>query len=132
MPYTLALDADRGLLDLRYHGVVSVAQRESAWREAKPMLRDSGIRRILIDLLDASATHEPLANTRAFVGALLREPILRESRTAFVSPPAHPANHLLEVQADAHHYPFSRFSDRAEAIAWLLGDAPPLGPNLGG
>ena len=126
MAYDLRLDHDRGLLDLRYHGVVSVAQRLDAWREAAPMLEASGVRRILIDLNEAIAAHEPLANMRQFVDRLTREPLLLQSRTAFVAPPVHPANHLIELLAAAHHYPFARFGDRDAAIAWLFGDEPPL------
>ena len=125
MPYDLNLDADRGVLDLRYHGVVSVTQRQDAWAQAKPMLEASGVRRILIDLTAAIAAHEPLGNARQFVDRLTREPILLQSRTAFVAPPVHPANHLIELLAAAHHYPFARFASRDEAITWLLGDAPP-------
>ena len=125
MPYDLSLDPDRGVLDLRYHGVVSVTQRQEAWAQAKPMLEASGVRRILIDLTAAIAAHEPLGNARQFVDRLTREPILLQSRTAFVAPPVHPANHLIELLATAHHYPFARFASRDEAIAWLLGDAPP-------
>lgn len=126
MPYTLQLDPARGLLDLRYHGVISVAQRLEAWTQTKPMLEASGVRRILIDLTTAVAAHEPLTNTRRFVERLTREPLLLQSRTAFVAPPVHPANHLIELLAAAHHYPFARFSERDAAIAWLFGDEPPL------
>ena len=126
MPYDLRLDTDRGLLDVRYHGVISVAQRMQAWEASKPMLAASGVRRILIDLTAAFAAHEPLANMRQFIDRLNREPLLLASRTAFVAPPVHPANHLIELVAAAHHYPFARFTDRAAAIAWLLGDEPPV------
>ena len=126
MPFSLQLDEANGLLDLRYHGVVSVAQRLEAWAQAAPLLEASGARRILIDLNEAVAAHEPLQNTQRFVNMLTREPILLQSRTAFVAPPAHPANHLVELLAAAHHYPFARFSDRAQAFAWLLSDEPPL------
>ena len=126
MPYDLQLDQARGLLDLRYHGVVSVEQRLQAWQEAAPLLQASGIRRILIDLLGAVAAHEPLAHTQQLVARLTHEPLLLASRTAFVAPPAHPANHLFEVLAAAHHYPFARFGDRESAVAWLLSDEPPL------
>ncbi|MGN6513692.1 MAG: hypothetical protein ACTHKZ_09020 [Lysobacteraceae bacterium] len=126
MPYTLHLDEANGLLDLRYRGVVSAAQRLEAWAESCPLLEASGIRRILIDLREAIAAHEPLQNMQRLANQLTREPILLQSRTAFVAPPAHPANHLFELLAGAHHYPFARFPDRAEAIAWLLSDEPPL------
>ena len=126
MPYDLDLDPDRELLDLRYRGVVSVTQRMEAWERAKPLLDRSGFRRILIDLSGAIAAHEPLLNTRRFVERLVREPLLLQSRTAFVAPPVHPANHLIELLAAAHHYPFARFGDRDTAIAWLLGDEPPV------
>ena len=126
MPYSLHLDASNGLLDLRYTGVVSAAQRFEAWSEAAPMLAASGARRILIDLTEATAAHEPLQNMQRFVNRLTHEPLLLESRTAFVAPPAHPVNHLVELLAAAHHYPFARFRDREAALAWLLSDEPPL------
>jgi len=127
MPYTLQLDEVRGLLDLRYHGVVSVAQRQRAADEALPLLRQSGLRRILIDLMQAVAAQDSIDDFRTFAARITGEPLFRQSRTAFVAPPVNYTNHLIEVLADAHHYPFSRFVDRDEAIAWLLGDAPTFG-----
>ena len=127
MPHTLRLDPGRTWLDLRYQGVVSVAERMQAWTEAKPLLLESGVRRILIDLMQASAADDPVQEFGGFVATITREPILLESRTAFVAPPVNYLNHRIEVLADARHYPFSRFTDRAAALEWLLGDAPPLG-----
>jgi hypothetical protein len=127
MPHTLRLDPSGDWLDLRYQGVVSVAERMQAWSEAKPLLVESGVRRILIDLMQASAADDPVPEFSAFVARITREPILLQSRTAFVAPPVNYLNHRIEVLADARHYPFSRFTDRAAALEWLLGDAPPLG-----
>lgn len=124
MPYTLQLDPERGLLDLRYHGVVSIAQRLQAANEALPLLRDSGVRRILIDLMQAVAAPDTIDDFRGFAARITGEPLFRQSRTAFVAPPVNYTNHLVEVLVDAHHYPFERFVDRAAAIDWLLSDAP--------
>jgi len=121
------LDTDRGVLDLRYHGVVSVAQRLLAANEALPLLRTSGVRRILIDLMQATAGQDGVDDFRAFATRIAREPIFLASRTAFVAPPVHGANHLIEVLIDAHHYPFSRFTERDRALAWLWSDEPALG-----
>jgi len=130
MPYTLQLDPERGLLDLRYHGVVSIAQRLQAANEALPLLRDSGVRRILIDLMQAVAAPDTIDDFRGFAARITSEPLFRQSRTAFVAPPVNYTNHLVEVLVDAHHYPFERFVDRDRAIAWLLTDAPPgLAPD---
>lgn len=127
MPYTLSIDTDHQMLEVRYHGVVAIAQRVEAWRESKPLLRDSGIRRVMIDLLHAVPAQEPLNAYSDFAAMLLREPLLLASRTAFVAPPAHPINHMVEVLTDARHYPYSRFADRESALAWLLGNDPPDG-----
>ncbi|WP_166211978.1 hypothetical protein [Cognatiluteimonas telluris] len=127
MPYTMQLDRDRGLLDLRYHGVVSIAQRLQAADEAVPLLRESGVRRILIDLIGAVAAPDAIDDFRAFATRITGEPVFRQSRTAFIAPPVNYTNHLIEVLVDAHHYPFSRFVDRDAAIAWLLGDEPTCG-----
>ena len=127
MPYTQQLDSTRTYLDLRYHGTVSIAQRMQAWAEAKPLLLESGVRRILIDLTQATAAHDHVKDLNAFVARITSEPLLLASRTAFVAPRVHYINHMIEVLADARHYPFSRFTDRQEALAWLLGDAAPTG-----
>ena len=124
MPYTLQLDPERGLLDLRYHGVVSIAQRLQAANEALPLLRDSGVRRILIDLMQAVAAPDTIDDFRGFAARITAEPLFRQSRTAFVAPPVNYTNHLVEVLVDAHHYPFERFVDRTAAIDWLLSDTP--------
>lgn len=130
MPYTLSIDTDNQVLEVRYGGVVSMAQRIDAWRESKPLLRDTGIRRILVDLLQAVPAQEPLGAHSNFVATILKEPLLLASRTAFVAPPAHPINHLVEVLTDARHYPFSRFADRESALTWLLGNDPPTGIGI--
>ena len=127
MPYTLQLDPTRAYLDVHYHGVVAVAQRTQAMDEALQILRDSGVRRILIDLTQATAADEPVEHFSAFATRITSEPLLLQSRTAFVAPRVHYINYMIEVLADARHYPFSRFTEREAALAWLLGDAPPLG-----
>lgn len=127
MPYTLQLDPSLGVLDLRYHGVVSIAQRMQAADAALPLLRASGIRRIVIDLMQATAAPDAIDDFRAFAARITHEPLFLQSRTAFVAPPINYTNHLIEVLIDAHHYPFSRFTNRDDAIAWLLGDEPPNG-----
>ena len=127
MPYTLRLDHELAIIDLRYHGVVTIAQRLQAADEALPLLRASGVRRILIDLMQASGGMDSIDSVRAFAARITREPLLQNSRTAFVAPPVNSSNHLVEVLMDAHHFPFSRFHDRAAAIAWLLGDEPTMG-----
>lgn len=127
MPYTISIDSRNKVLEVRYSGIVAVAQRFQAWHEAEPLLRDSGVRRVMINLLEALPAQEPLSRHRDFAAMLLQEPVLLSSRTAFVAPPAHPINHLVEVLTDAHHYPFSRFPDRESALAWLLGCDPPDG-----
>jgi len=130
MAYLLQIDPTGTYLDLRYHGIVAVAQRVQAWAEAKPVLLESGVRRILIDLTQASAASDPVAEFSAFVARITNEPLLLESRTAFVAPRVHFINHLVEVLADARHYPFSRFTDREAALAWLLGETAPMGLGL--
>lgn len=127
VPYSMHLDTDRGLLDLQYHGVVSVAQRLLAANEALPLLRTSGVRRILIDLMQTTASQDGIDDFRAFAARITREPIFLASRTAFVAPPVNSNNRLIEVLIDAHHYPFSRFTERDTAIAWLWSNEPALG-----
>lgn len=119
MPYTLQLDHNDAALDLRYHGVVTVAERFQAWAESRPLLERSGFRRILIDLTAAQAGPDGPADFSAFANRITSEPLLLASRTAFVVPPVHPANHLIEVLADARHYPFQRFDTREPALEWL-------------
>lgn len=127
MPYTLRLDSAQALLDLRYHGGVSIAQRLQAAQEALLLLQASGVRRILIDLMQATGSNDSVDDFRAFVARITREPLFLQSRTAFVAPTVNYSNHLIEVLADAHHYPFSRFTDRDVALAWLLSDEPATG-----
>lgn len=119
MPYTLQLDDTNAALDLRYHGVVTVAERFQAWAESRPLLERSCYRRILIDLTAAQAGPDGPADFSAFANRITSEPLLLASRTAFVVPAVHPANHLIEVLADARHYPFRRFDARAPALEWL-------------
>lgn len=125
MPYTLLLEDAGALLEVRYHGVVTVAERFQAWSEARPQLERTGYRRILIDLLAAQAGTDDSSDFSAFANRITSEPLLLASRTAFVVPAVHPINHLIEVLADARHYPFQRFDARAPAIEWLRGHPSP-------
>ena len=128
MPYEMQIDPTGIYLDLNYHGVVPVAERMRAADEALQILAGSGVRRILIDLsLATAAPEDTLQDFSAFGARITREPLFLQSRTAFVAPRVHYVNYTIERFADARHYPFSRFTDRAEALEWLLGDAPPLG-----
>ncbi len=77
--------------------------------------------------MQVTGSHDSVDDFRAFVARITREPLLLQSRNAFVAPAVNYSNHLIEVLADAHHYPFSRFTDRETAIAWLLGDEPATG-----
>lgn len=129
MPYTIQIDAEHSLLDLQYYGTVTIAQRFETVELAKPMLHDSGVRRVLVDLTHATWVREPFSRHSDFVACITREPILLASRIAFVVARAHPINHLIEVLADARHFPFSRFSVRLDALNWLCSDADPVGSN---
>ncbi|MFS8064714.1 MAG: hypothetical protein ACMG5Z_09000, partial [Luteimonas sp.] len=93
MAYVMQLDTARGMLDLRYHGIVSIRQRMQAAQEALPLLRSSGVRRILIDLMDAQAAPDAIDDFRAFASRITSEPLFRQSRTAFVAPPVNFTNH---------------------------------------
>ncbi len=85
------------------------------------------MRRILIDLTQAAAADDSVQDFSAFIARITSEPLLLQSRTAFVAPRVHYINHMIEVVADARHYPFSRFTEREAALEWLLGEAPPFG-----
>ena len=130
MPFEMQIDPSGVYMDLRYHGVVSVAERIRAAEQALGILASSGVRRILIDLTGATAApDDKLQDFSGFAARITREPLFLQSRTAFVAPRVHYVNYTIERLADARHYPFSRFTDRDEGLAWLLGDAPPLGAD---
>lgn len=119
MTYSVAPHATHRLIDVRYRGNVSIAERSAAHEETRVLLVQTGFLRILIDYTDAQPTSEPFATTAAFVNRISSDPLLRPCKIAFVGQPAQFFNVTVETLADVRHYPFKRFYDRSAALEWL-------------
>ena len=124
--HEILLDQTHALIDVRYHGTVSIADRLRAIAEAVRLAGDTGFRRFLIDFSDAHSTFDDFARSNAFASRMALDPLLRRSRIAYVAATSRRMNSVVEVLADVRHLPFQRFADRAAALAWLT--APPPAP----
>lgn len=119
MAYAVATDHPRRLVDVRYTETVSIESRARAYQETLALLAPTGYRRILIDYVDAKPQAESFDDINAFASAISSDPILRQCRIAFVGARGQQFNTAVEALAAARHYPFKRFHDRDQALAWL-------------
>lgn len=127
MAHAVITDETYELIDVRYRGSVSVADRLDAFRQSLALLGGTGYRRLLIDYLDAQHQLGTFDQINAFASTISNDPVLRQCRIAFVGNRSQQFNATVETLADARRYPFQRFFDRTAALAWLLTDAPPIG-----
>ncbi|MBW3549261.1 MAG: hypothetical protein KY442_00155 [Proteobacteria bacterium] len=128
MAYTVSTDDGHELIDVRYRGCVSIGSRIQAMNETLVLLDSTGYRRIMVDYLEAKAHLDSLASASAFASLISSDPQLRQCRITFVGSRTQQFNAVVETLADARHYPFKRFYDRASALAWLLSSASRFEP----
>lgn len=124
--HEILLDPAHALIDIRYHGTVSIADRLHMVAQAVSLADDTGIRRFLVDFSDARAAFDDFACSNAFASRMALDPLLRQSRIAYVAITSRQMNSVVEVLADVRHLPFQRFAERAAALHWLT--APPPAP----
>lgn len=129
MSYTLDIDERFEMIQVVYHGELSAIERATAIREANQLLSRSRVRRVLVDLLQASLATEPTHVRVELANQMAHAPAMVDSRLAYLVTPEQEANRIIENMAMARHIAVARFHDRDSAIAWLLDDAPLSGPG---
>jgi len=120
LPYDITLLDELGLVLVRYHGSVDVAQRSAALQATLHAITGTGYRRVLVDFDHADPSPEPLATVSAFATRLATDPVLRSCRIAFLGHERQRFNTVVETLSLARGYGARRFHDRTAAMQWLL------------
>lgn len=124
MPYEILVNDDHDLIEVRYRGAVPVAERERALTKVSTLVRQTGLRAVLINFSAAQAESEGFESSNRFAAQLARDPNLRACQVAYLAIDALQVNAVVEALAAARQFPLRRFHDRIEAIRWLDGGDP--------
>lgn len=120
MPYTIHLDLTRGLVEVVHESHTSVASRLAAMEEGARLLHAHQLQRVLVDLRGAI----PVADEEDIAATMTRRvanaPLVPGSRLAYLVRPHQHPNLLAENMAAARHDRHRHFTDREEALRWLL------------
>jgi len=118
MPYEIKIVADNSRIEVYYHGSVDLNQRVQALSSVAEILRKGQVaRRVLVDRVGIESqlrTMEDfnfgvkLANTKELWGTLIA--IVRK-----------PEDEFVDVVAQNRGIMIKGFTDRSEALHWLLG-----------
>ena len=120
MTYQVTQNDQLQMVDVRYSGCVSVAQRSSEMDETLTILRATGIRRVVTDYELAQLGDDTVVSMSAFATRIATSATLRRCRIAYVGKQGHQFNATIEALAYARGSAFRRFFDRDSAVAWLL------------
>lgn len=121
MPHEILVNSDPDFLEVRYRGTVPVAEREHALAKVSRLVRQTGLRGVLINFSIAQAESEDFQSSNRFAAQLARDQNLRGCRVAYLAIDGLQVNRTIEVLAAARQFPLRRFHDRAAAIRWLDG-----------
>ncbi len=127
MSYEIVVDGDHGLIEVRYRGSISVAERKGAVMKVSTLVAQTGLRGVLINFSVAQAENEGFDSSHRFAAQLARDPNLRDCRVAYLAIDALQVNPVVEALAAARRFPLRRFHDRVAAIRWL--DGSETGPD---
>lgn len=117
--FSIHIDKARRVVEVRYSGTISLADRAQAVETGSRVLEENGYRKVLVDLSNAEMAMEPPEEESRFADLLSSNPQLARCRTAFLANPDHSINWFIEVLAKARHYECEHFTDREAAHAWL-------------
>jgi len=124
MSYEILINDDHDLIEVRYRGAVPVAERERALTRVSALVRQTGLRAVLINFSAAQAESEGFESSNRFAAQLARDPNLRTCQVAYLAIDGLQVNAVVEALAAARQFPLRRFHDRIAAIRWLDGGEP--------
>ncbi|MGH8085677.1 MAG: hypothetical protein ACREPV_10430 [Lysobacter sp.] len=124
MSYEILINDDHDLIEVRYRGTVPVVERERALAKVSTLVRQTGLRAVLINFSTAQAESEGFESSNRFAAQLARDPNLRGCQIAYLAIDALQVNAVVEALATARQFPLRRFHDRTAAIRWLDGGEP--------
>lgn len=122
MPHVLRADEALALVEVVYHGPVDAAERAQAIHAGGQLLSQTQLRRVLVDLRDATIAPEPTHVLMGLAHEMAHAPATQSSKLAYVVTPEQEANRIVENMATARHMRVARFLEREAAVAWLLED----------
>ena len=125
--YTTGKNEQFECVELVYRGLVHVDERSRSVDDVLRLLDQTGFHRVLADFTGAVSPIDDFASSAALARKMSDNAILHECRLACVSAPETGTNHVVDGLAVARGLTIEKFSDRAEAIRWLMADARQTG-----
>lgn len=125
--YTTGKNEQFECVELVYRGLVHVDERSRSVDDVLRLLDQIGFHRVLADFTGAVIPIDDFASSAALARKMSDNAILHECRLACVSAPETGTNHVVDGLAVARGLTIEKFSDRAEAIRWLMADARQTG-----
>jgi len=116
MSHVVQLGPD-GVIEARFSGDVTVAEREAAMQKIVACHERSGASRLLADFTAANALVDADDVLDRYAARLANQPVLRRLRIAYVGTPAQTGN--VEAIAALRGYFYQRFPHREAALSWL-------------
>ena len=126
MPYQIAVNTDKRRFEITYTGAVTIEQRHEALEQVFAAAATTGFRRILVDFRQGNPSADEFDPSNRFATFLARNTGGFDARSAYLTRTTLPINRTVEILAAARGVPCKRFTDEAEAIAWLEGGVAPL------
>jgi hypothetical protein len=123
MPYDFVIDQDRGILRVRYSGVVTLEERRSAAEHILGHVASPDMRRILLDYRPATSLAADEASATALADYLTGMLAARNTRVAWLVNYDHQLDPLVEGKLRERGIATARFRDQDEAIGWLRRDS---------
>lgn len=124
MTRTVTVEPASALIEVRYRGLVHVAERQESLDEVTGLITRTGFRRVLVDFSGAQAATDDFESINRFASRLTRALGGAGIRLAYLAANSWQLNSAVETLARARGLAFERFATRADALAWLTaGDA---------
>jgi hypothetical protein len=118
MAFQLIIREDRKTLIVRYYDEVDLANRSEALQSGRELLQETGYRRVMVDLREATLSLPPY-DAYTFSEQLTETPELKTSRTAFLVAEDDNSNSFVEIFAGNRGYLYNEFTDEEKAWVWL-------------
>ena len=119
MSYKLARDDTRAVIVVKYHGATSLRDRVAAVNDSIALLRQSGYRRVLVDISAARLSFESPDDESAFAEFISNNEVLKQCKTAFLAGTDQHSNDFIEILASAKHHNLDHFTHIDAAYEWL-------------
>jgi hypothetical protein len=124
MAYDYVLDQERGILWVRYSGVITVADRRAAAEHILGEVTGPEMRRVLLDYRRANSLGTDEAASSALADFLAAKLGDRGARVAWLVNYDHQLDRIVEGKSSERGISNERFRDFDEAVAWLQQPDP--------